>query len=855
MPNISVEQQFPDPAYVLKLVLSALGQDPQHDFDNDGGRTFSKGGDDCNNSIASDMIKLLELCKARAQQSGGSKKYKQKGGDGESKMQQIVLRGSMNEIEIVADETSRSMIRNITTSIFADGIKLALSSASVFNQSLFSNDDEFDDVTPTQKIMLNDPSILEQLASSVPSDTKLLMENMLSSESLQSNFIDSAKSVLSRNNDISGLTVVEQFYKTDVLNALNNPLNIDLLATLSVAEENSRQYLMQQVSAVLQGDDNVCLYNVNSAMDLINDYAQQAGVPLIQPGNFVNASREEQVEQLKRMRRSILLKLHPDKVPEQYQAQAMELFVKAQPSIDNLISSCFQVGSLLDSDDDDHEMQFGGAKTDKCKKLKIMNTKILNESTKFMMNYLRCVDYNPNMTVTPKFKNINIGPPELLKRSPVTGQMVNPGRIQLNAQILILWVHVTDGTSLNTILRNAGFGSDLSGIREYLDVLALPENVSIWLGGKETGMGMIDNQTQEAHNIVIRNYFPEAIYQDNNPIYGSPTKFPLPKTKDRFVVNNAAIINDKDEIGITYTGKQIKKNHIFCPIGSVLDAMRPCSIGSALKNQKDSLYPMNYVIQDIYGKLTYQVSYEPRGSGKQGYAILNATLSKSSRGNLFTISKQLNYASDDLSATEGYRGVITQLHKLYQTKASEGMVLRGQSDMRVFMDFLQQVMGDAIGAFAVKSIGDYAQEGTVTANNSATTPGSTPEEVSTAKITPTNSEGDAFRLGIANDRPSAYRMIDQLLYATNDSKNKAAIVGYFYKDSDKNFLVHLPTDNVTVQQMINNSLTPISAYGGAKKKTRKRKYKKRKTNKRRRRKKKTKRRKSTRKTKRNKRKN
>ena len=32
MPNISVEQQFPDPAYVLNLVLSALGQDPQHDF-------------------------------------------------------------------------------------------------------------------------------------------------------------------------------------------------------------------------------------------------------------------------------------------------------------------------------------------------------------------------------------------------------------------------------------------------------------------------------------------------------------------------------------------------------------------------------------------------------------------------------------------------------------------------------------------------------------------------------------------------------------------------------------------------------------------------------------------------------
>ena len=30
------------------------------------------------------------------------------------------------------------------------------------------------------------------------------------------------------------------------------------------------------------------------------------------------------------------------------------------------------------------------------------------------------------------------------------------------------------------------------------------------------------------------------------------------------------------------------------------------------------------------------------------------------------------------------------------------------------MDFMQKVMGDAIGNFSIKSIGDYAQEGTVT---------------------------------------------------------------------------------------------------------------------------------------------
>ena len=62
----------------------------------------------------------------------------------------------------------------------------------------------------------------------------------------------------------------------------------------------------------------------------------------------------------------------------------MELFVKAQPDIDNLISSCFQVGNLLDSDDDDVKMQLGGAKSENCQKVKVMNTKIVNE---FLSNH------------------------------------------------------------------------------------------------------------------------------------------------------------------------------------------------------------------------------------------------------------------------------------------------------------------------------------------------------------------------------------------------------------------------------------------------------------------------------------
>ena len=650
---------------------------------------------------------------------------------------------------------------------------------------------------------------------------------------------------------------------------------------------------MNQVSEVLQGSNNVCVYNLNSAMTLVNSYAQQAGVSLIQPDNFINADKEEQTRILKSIKKKILLKIHPDKVSPELQSAATELFTKVEPDINNLINSCFETGNLLDydnvdddnddNDDDDIDMigGKGGPKkktsADKCEKASELNNIILHSATKFMMIWLGCAKYkNPGITteIEPIFHDITKSPggEQYLKPSPVTGKMVNPGRIQLNAQILILFLHVTNGTNLNSILDTSGIGADLSNIRNHMDVLYLPEYLSIWLGGPETGLHKIDNQTQEAHNIIIRTYFPEMIYQDNDTNYNS-TAFPLPQIQEKFVVNNAAIIKDTQTVGQTYSGRQIK-DHVFCPIASLLDGMKPCSIPSALKKKTDALYPMNYVIRDKNGRYTYTVSYQPVGSGKNGYAILTASLSRFGDNRyLFRVEKNLKYDGKDLTATEGYRSIITELNKLYNIKAREGMRLRydknaQDKDNAIFMDFMQKVMGDAIGNFAIKSIGDYAQEGTVTSKYSAVSlEGDTPENISIANITPTDNQGDSFRLGIANDRPSAYRMVDQLLYSTDDTKNLAAIVGYYStekrkgspnygKQSEKNFLVHAPRSSSSVNNVILNTLSPRVRQGGkSKRKTRKRKYKKRKTNKRKRRKKKTKRRKSTRKTKRNKRKN
>ena len=98
-------------------------------------------------------------------------------------------------------------------------------------------------------------------------------------------------------------------------------------------------------------------------------------------------------------------------------------------------------------------------------------------------------------------------------------------------------------------------------------------------------------------------------------------------------------------------------------------------------------------------------------------------------------------------------------------------------------------MKEVIGYFAIKSIGDYAQEGTVTSKYLGSKDNNSQSQ-STATLTPIIRNGDSFKIGLSGDRPSAYRMIFQLLFANKDSVNNGAIVGYLGNNDQKNFLVH-----------------------------------------------------------------
>ena len=230
--------------------------------------------------------------------------------------------------------------------------------------------------------------------------------------------------------------------------------------------------------------------------------------------------------------------------------------------------------------------------------------------------------------------------------------------------------------------------------------------------------------------------------------------------------------------------------------------MIPCSIGAALRDKSTVLYPIEYTIESANNEFLYTVEYKPSNNGDS--AILNATLSKSisdsgPAGNLFTISKRnLVFTDKDLSCTEGYRGIIEDLFTLAENLGREGRQLRGRNAIMAFQDFLNQVMSQMIGSFAVKSIGDYAQEGTVTSSFSGVTGDKLAEDFTKGKttISPSQDEGFSFRIGLAGDRPSAYRMVDTLLYANPTTINIDAMVGYLNGNSPKNFLIiHQPKNN------------------------------------------------------------
>ena len=819
---MSVEQVFDDVYACINQLLSALGQDPNHDF-RSGVRTFEKKDKKgVGRNIMNKMSDILQLCYRKAKPAAGGGNMI--GGGDKNSLSQIILSPSTTnqQIMVLANNVTTNLVKHITNTIFSGGLTLAIKSASLLTRP---------DSNGNYNANINN-----------------VLNNVLNYGNLQENFFNDAIKVLGTLNDITSIKFVRENY-APLFVALKNPLGNDIKAVLSQVETSSISFLNNQVAEVLEGSENICLYDLDSSIQLINSYAtnELVNVSPIDINLFTQLSKADQISKLESINRKILAKLHSDRninASEEERESKDELYKDANNKINDMIESCFRSGRILREElevlDDDQEeddsivqeedaaknkkLQIGGGYADG--NYRLLNNKILNSSTIFMMRWLGVAEWNDeNLSqVTPIYCNIfESGGANYIMRDSVihkddngAPRKVNPARITLNAQIAILWGRVNFNSQAS--FKRSVKRYPLDPI--YFDILASAKSKkddNYWFGfdggknkhGIKVGWGNIDDQLQQAHNIIIRTYYPESVYKDGL----NTDKFRLTSesggldkagkavigvdenARVSFVVNNASGLGGVNIGGLSgYT----LESRTFCPIASILDAMIPCSIGAALRDRSTVLYPMEYTIGSANNEFLYTVEYKPSDSGDS--AILNATLSKSisdsgPAGNLFTISKRnLVFTDKDLSATEGYRGIIEDLLTLAENLGREGRQLRGRNAIMAFQDFLNQVMSQMIGSFAVKSIGDYAQEGTVTSIYSGVTGDKLAEDFTKGKttISPSQDEGFSFRIGLAGDRPSAYRMIDTLLYANPTSINIDAMVGYLDGNSSKNFLIIHP---------------------------------------------------------------
>lgn len=740
----SIAQEYNDTALYKLIMTSVLGHDPQHDF-NSGNPTRTYADQD----IAKVMKNFLKLCSYHStSQRGGSKDLSIVASisNFDDNTKKLILNGSKQEVMLYASTITKHFVSNITNTIFADGIVLSLSSAGIYNDMKTETNNS------TTKLKKKDTII-----------------DLLQFGNIQNKLIDSAKNILSTINDITTIEVVQKYYKKQLLNVFKNPLGMNLMDIIEKSEEQAYNYLQEQVAKILEGGNDTCIYNVESALDLINSYLQDIQEQPIDINKFKILNGENQITLINKAKKKLFLKMHPDKngCPSMNsKPECKDIhknFIKVKTDLEYLLESCFNIGNKIKN------TMSGGKSNDT---LRMMNERIFNEYTKFILNWFRVINYVDSTTIEQEFVDIyntNNIPKHNIKKSKISEKQINPGRILLNAQVYIL---------CKNIYKQEGVDEDLME-EKHFDILYDDDS---WTSGT------IDEQIIQAHKIVFRTYFKNNIYldQDNN----NYVKFELPHTKQRFIINNSAKIEGNHtwfKKAFHHYESDTIKNYSFCPIASVLDGMKECSISSAIKYHKDALYDTEFSVTDSDGNNSYNVSYKTTGNDD---IILDATVSRFGESNLFTIRKKIKYDGDDMEAKVAYKNLIKHIYTLYKEKVISGMTMRGKGDMDVLTNFLKNVNTEIIGLYVVKSLGDYVQEGTATSKYSAAANSLKPETMSTSSMTPTNSTGDSLRLGIAGDQPSACRMIDMLLFSNPDTINKGAIVGYIGK-KNKSFLVHI----------------------------------------------------------------
>ena len=450
------------------------------------------------------------------------------------------------------------------------------------------------------------------------------------------------------------------------------------------------------------------------------------------------------------------------------------------------------------------DKQSGGDKPGENKKedtseLSEMNKHILVEIVRWVLLYLNCAYEENGVGLLPTFAEVLATDDNKTKAK----------KYILNAQILIMYCFFYDGpgykSALTNIINKRHTSFSKRKLPEYLSTYLMEDdgvngaNIKKWLSSD------IDNSIKQSSEIIIRNMLPEYILYDGNALPGKPVidvnaliANETPNGK-RYIINNASSIGPKS---FPNADANIEKS-VYCPVTSIADAMFNCGYSDAVKDESDAIYPMKvYIENDAGPKYIYSIEIYPSKTDRKNLSI-NGVVTVEGNPITIDIYKNINiakYADKELSATIAYRDTVTQIVDLLQSPEINTIsnLTRAEraNKMDKFRNFVRMMAKQVIQFVCIKSIGDWGQEVTSVAKLGAYYKNDIPaiNAIMNEKNTvPYDDQGDALRLGIAGDRPSAFRMIYMNMFAKPETKNAKSIVGYVTQTAENNFLVYTPT--------------------------------------------------------------
>lgn len=436
--------------------------------------------------------------------------------------------------------------------------------------------------------------------------------------------------------------------------------------------------------------------------------------------------------------------------------------------------------------------QYGGAPKDRFRTFtQSLNQLTLTEIVRWVLLYLDCAD-ETNGVFLPKF--INISTKDNQKKAK---------QYILNAQILILYCFYSKFshgpnkyTSELGLLKFIKTNLPQLSFQEYFSYALFETEVikPIWLHASFPGA---DDSIKQASEIIIKSMFPNNF----------KTKLDIePDIHGNFIINNASVLSTP----LTY-----------CPLSSIVDPMSHCPISSVnraiystrihVENKTDKKYAYSLELNPLPNtNLEIRIQGKVNVPKKPDIQI----------GKTIYIGKE---KTPPLSVGMVYKNIISNIAELLTTSSSD--------KFESFPKFIRNITQNIIEGLCVKSIGDWGQEVTSVAKFGAyagTEPSQINSAMKEAKAIEYDEFGQAKRLGVAGDRPSAFRMIYMYLFANSNYINSKAEVGYISPKGDSDFIVYTPSfeSNRQIPKKQNTTIR-----GGTRRKRKQKKSRNRKSNK------------------------